>query len=71
MFILYLFILYQAWVYEHFQFSINKYNLLYSEEQPQALRWIPIHDSDILQSVREQIDDLSPDEVFYLYTMIL
>ena len=64
---MYLFILYQAWVYEHFQFSRNKYNLLYNEEQPRALRWIPVRDSDILQSVREQLDDLSPDKVFVLY----
>lgn len=57
----------QAWVYEYFPFPRIRCNLLYSDEQPRALRWLLVRDTDSLQSIRKQIDILSPDEVFPIY----
>ncbi|XP_052197625.1 protein MAIN-LIKE 1-like [Diospyros lotus] len=54
----------EAWIYEHFPLTRSKHNLSYTDELPRAYRWLPVREYDSLQSLREQLDDLTEDRVF-------
>ncbi|XP_052177965.1 protein MAIN-LIKE 1-like isoform X2 [Diospyros lotus] len=55
----------EAWIYEHFPLTRSKHNLAYTDELPRAHRWLPVREYDSLQSLREQLDDLTTDQVIW------